>query len=174
MQHPIRTSRMEAKMAGTSRAEFKETFHEFYRTNYDYHNAKEQQIWLVLSAYMTFAAAVVAWCLSGSMTNVLIQWAARCLSVAVCAFAFTYVAIQNWYKAKSVFIECELMRQLKKLDSTSVPTYADLIVASHPKAENYNGDTPWKVFSTNGKAGIVALGLMIFLLMVQIGASFIN
>jgi len=146
----------------------KETVIEFYKINYDYHNVKEQMFWLAATLYLGFAAGSIAWATSN--VHLLIKYRGWIVffSVAVLAFSECFVLFQNWYKARSVFIDSALCNLLRRFDvGMKRPKYWEVssVMESGPGTPDFNRV---KIFFNNGRTGIIAMLLMLAFGIIQI------
>jgi hypothetical protein len=141
---------------------------EFYRVNNDYHNTKENMVWLSASLYLGFSAALIAFQVSNPVAIKTNQQLLVPFSVILLVFAQVFVLMQNWYKAKSVFIYSRLMDLLRRFDQgMKRPKYWEIITANEPKIGT-PGFQPVKIFLRNGATGIIGLVVMLLFGVVQI------
>jgi hypothetical protein len=153
----------------------------FYDIYYRYEGAKENLFWVGFALYFTFSGVVIKWllenykihCLSGPIP----QLATASLTL-VFIFAFWFVGLQNWYKAKSAQTSDELVHLLtkeskvegfradEKLQIYNAITHLN---RKHKAGEYENMDRSFlHLFCTKGKSGIIVLILMLIFFIAQI------
>ena len=146
----------------------KETVVEFYKINYDYHNVKEQMFWLAATLYLGFAGGSIALATSNvSLLTKYRPWIVA-FSILVLVFSECFVLFQNWYKARSVFIDNALCNLLRRFDvGMKRPKYWEVSSAMESGAGT-PGFHRIKIFFQNGRTGVVAMSLMLIFGIAQI------
>jgi hypothetical protein len=158
-----------------SKSEKSEKILEFYKVYDNYHNIKEQNVWLIASVYTSFSIGVIVWILKEKC----IVDNCKCYLVLfitlIFIFAQLYAGSQNWYKAKSVIITNNLNSLIKELDIVKdVFSFSKIIDAINPKRKKCiwkNSTDGYSVvceYCRNGKAGIIAQSAMLMFFLAQL------
>ena len=87
---------------------------ELYKINDNYHNTKDNLVWISASAYFTLTAPFIIWYFSLTQgISCRQKMGLTIVFVVFSLFFFLYVMIQNFYKARSVAITNNLNKLLE-------------------------------------------------------------
>jgi hypothetical protein len=157
----------ERLLAG-DRMDTKETLLEMYKLNYDYHNVKEQMFWLAATFYLGFAAGLTAWTTASPKFIQDHRLLVLIFSIGVLSFTELFVLVQNWYKARSVFIDGLLCDLLRRFDpGMKIPKYWEICSAVQSR-QGTPGFKRMSIFFKNGWSGVLVMAIMLVFGIAQI------
>ena len=139
-----------------------ELFNERYRLNDDYHNRKEEAIWLASTIYLGFVVSSVLWLLGDSAKWLPLKPYVLAFAVLLLVFALTFLTHQNWNRARSVRITEQMDDLVERLASGGLSPSDLQHALGYPKKDTRFADR-WCVFWSRGRIGnTVALVVFLF------------
>ena len=132
-----------------------ELFERLYQLNDDYHNKKEQMIWLGTTVFLGFTIASAKWIVDSKAILLPYRlYIATFLSI-VALLAFVFVYLQNRYKCQSADVTGKMNALIGRFDKEKTLSFAAIEQAS--KSPRYSLFQSIKTQFKLGKPGLVCM-----------------